>query len=79
MKTGLLREVPADPFDGKPLRCKRTDDGLIVYAVGPDGEDHGGKLDRKNPAGKGNNMGFQLWDVNKRRQPAPEAIQRDSN
>ncbi len=70
MKAGLLREVPADPFDGKPLRCKRTADGLMVYSVGPDGEDNGGKINRKNAKEKGSDMGFQLWDVGKRRQRA---------
>ena len=34
--------VPLDPFDGKPLRMKRTERGLIVYSIGPDGNDDGG-------------------------------------
>jgi hypothetical protein len=40
--------VPLDPFTtDAPLRTKRTDDGwLIVYSVGPDGEDDGGPLPR---------------------------------
>ncbi len=73
VKAGLLREVPADPFDGKPLRCNRTADGVVVYSVGPDEEDNGGKLNRKNIIGKGSDMGFQLWDVGKRRQRAVAA------
>ena len=32
-----LREVPLDPYDGAPLRYHHRDDGVIVYALGPDG------------------------------------------
>lgn len=44
-----MREaVPAllgDPFTtDQPLLAKRTDDGWVVYSVGPDGEDDGGPL-----------------------------------
>jgi len=34
--------VPLDPFDGKPMRMKRTEHGLIVYSIGPDEIDNGG-------------------------------------
>jgi len=34
--------VPRDPFDGKPLRCKRTAGGLTIYSLGADGTDDGG-------------------------------------
>ena len=39
----LLPPVSRDPFtaDG-PLFMKRTDDAMVVYSVGPDGEDDGG-------------------------------------
>jgi hypothetical protein len=37
-----LPRVPADPFDGKPLRLKRDGKDVIVYSVGPDGQDDGG-------------------------------------
>jgi hypothetical protein len=67
--TACLREVPVDVFDGKPLRLKRVKDGLVIYSVGPDGEDNGGNLDRTNPTPKGKDLGFRLWDVQKRRQP----------
>ncbi|HJT77076.1 MAG TPA: hypothetical protein VJ739_07710, partial [Gemmataceae bacterium] len=35
VQAGYLREVPADPYDGQPLRLRRRADGLVVYAVGP--------------------------------------------
>jgi hypothetical protein len=66
-----LRRVPADPYDGRPLRYRRLDDGVIVYSVGPDQTDNGGHLDRKDPLAEGNDLGFRLWDAAHRRQPAP--------
>jgi hypothetical protein len=61
-----LPAVPTDPFDGRPLRLRRTEDGLIVYSVGPDGEDNGGNLDRKNERAPGTDLGFRLWDAGRR-------------
>jgi hypothetical protein len=66
----LLKKVPLDPFDGKPLRYLRVADGVIVYSVGADGKDDGGNIDRTNPVMPGTDIGFQLWDVKHRRQPA---------
>jgi len=38
-----LAAVPADPFDGKPLRYKKlTPKGFVIYGVGPDRQDDGG-------------------------------------
>lgn len=70
---GLLKEIPTDPFVGGNLKMKRTDDGLIFYSVGKDLTDNGGKVDWDRPAVSGLDVGFQLWDVAKRRQPAPRA------
>jgi hypothetical protein len=66
---GLLRETPVDVYEGKPLRLKRLGDGVVIYSIGPDGEDNGGKID-KNPNTKGTDIGFRLWDLDRRRQPA---------
>ena len=38
-----LDAVPTDPFDGKPLRYKKLDKGFVVYSIGEDGRDDGGK------------------------------------
>jgi hypothetical protein len=38
-----LEAAPDDPFDGKPLRYRRLDGGFVVYSVGRDGVDDGGK------------------------------------
>jgi hypothetical protein len=69
-----LALVPKDPQDGKPLRYKHRPDGVIVYWIGADGTDDGGKRDRLNWMAKGTDEGFQLWDVTRRRQPARELL-----
>jgi hypothetical protein len=61
-----LPAVPADPFDGKPLRLARLPDGLVVYSLGPDGTDDGGKIDRSHPGAPNTDVGFQLWNVDQR-------------
>jgi hypothetical protein len=68
----LLRVVPGDPFDGKPLRYSRLADGVVIYSVGPDGKDDGGNLSRSDQPADGTDVGFRLWDVTARRRPAPE-------
>ena len=70
-----LASVPEDFYAGKPLLCRRVDDGIVVYSVGPDGKDDGGRF----RAGKdeivhpvrlqGLDIGVRLWDPAHRRQP----------
>ena len=38
-----LAEVPTDPFSGKPLRATMKDGQFVIYSVGPDRTDDGGK------------------------------------
>src|SRR5262249_35584336 len=66
-----LRAVPLDPWDGKPRRYRKVADGVIVYSVGHDGIDNGGVLARQGGMPPGTDQGYQLWDVEKRRGPAP--------
>jgi hypothetical protein len=39
----FLDAVPTDPFDGAPLRYRRLDRGYVIYSVGEDGRDDGGR------------------------------------
>jgi hypothetical protein len=39
-----LQSIPDDPFSGKPLVYRRDDDGYIVYSVGSNRADDGGKI-----------------------------------
>ena len=62
VKAGLLKEIPRDPYDGQPLRLKRTPTGVVVYSVGYDKIDNAGALDRNNPRAADTDMGFELFD-----------------
>jgi hypothetical protein len=66
-----LKQVPADPFDGQPLRLRRLEDGLVIYSVGPDRKDDGGTLTRQNPYQEGTDVGFRMWDADRRGRAAP--------
>jgi hypothetical protein len=68
----LLPAVPPDPFDGAPLRCARLADGLVIYSVGHDGKDDGGRLAANWRADQDGDLGFRLWDVPHRRRPPPQ-------
>lgn len=62
-----LKEVPTDPYDGQPIRYRRTADGVVIYSIGKDLADNRGELDRSRRKQDGVDEGFQLWDANRRR------------
>jgi hypothetical protein len=66
----FLPKTPIDPYDGKPLRLRRDQVGIVIYSIGPDLQDDGGLVNRDMPMMPGYDLGFQLWDVEHRRQPA---------
>ncbi|HOI53839.1 MAG TPA: hypothetical protein PLP01_01185 [Phycisphaerae bacterium] len=39
----LSEGLSADPFGGKPFGYRRTDDGFVLWSVGPDAKDDGGR------------------------------------
>ncbi len=49
----FLQELPIDPFDpkGDPLRHIRTDDGYVLYSIGADGDDDGGRRLARDESG----------------------------
>lgn len=54
-----LVAVPADPFDGEPLRYKRSSPkGFVTYSVGPNRQDDGGTA--RPSAGQGGTTNFDL-------------------
>lgn len=67
-----LPSVPPDPYTGHPLKFLWQDGGVVVYSVGADGTDDLGTFNRSQPTAPGTDVGFQLWPVRQRRQPAPE-------
>jgi hypothetical protein len=40
---GILKEVPVDPFTGNPLVYRRNGEGFIVYSLGSNAKDDGGR------------------------------------
>ena len=42
---GLPAETTTDPFNGEPLHVKKLPQGWLVYSVGRNFKDDGGKLD----------------------------------
>jgi hypothetical protein len=54
----FLGAVPADPFDGKPLRYNRLPKGYIIYSIGEDGVDNGGS--EWNPDTKTGDLTFTV-------------------
>jgi hypothetical protein len=62
-----LDAVPIDHFDGRPLRLKRTDTGLVIYSIDRDGTDDGGDLDwtpglKRKYGEHATDIGFRLLD-----------------
>jgi hypothetical protein len=53
---------PADPFaDNAPLRLTQNDSGLVIYSVGPDGDDDGGPVAHgTEPAAGNDDVGLRL-------------------
>jgi hypothetical protein len=53
-----LDAIPTDPFDGNELRYKKLETGLVVYSIGEDLSDDGGK---ERPLRRSNES--PTWDV----------------
>jgi len=41
---GFLKSVPVDPFSGNPVIYRQTNEGPVIYCVGVDGMDDGGRF-----------------------------------
>jgi len=46
VNTGYIKELPMDPYSGGPLLYRRTDEGFVLYSVGENFTDDGGKIVR---------------------------------
>jgi len=47
----MLKQIPADLFAGKPLNYRRTPDGYLLYSIGPNEQDDGGRYYNDDPRG----------------------------
>jgi len=52
-----LPAIPEDPFDEQPLRYRRLPQGFLVYSIGPDFADDGG---REKPADAGESERYDI-------------------
>lgn len=71
-----LSAVPRDPYtDKEPLRSKLGDGGMLVWCVGPDGEDDGGPTGRDSATDdiQAGNDDIGLWMVPDRPAQKPAA------
>ncbi|MFO0937653.1 MAG: hypothetical protein U0798_14195 [Gemmataceae bacterium] len=65
----ILKEIPLDPYVGEPVKYKKNDKGVVIYATGKDETDDGGvQLDIMGTKPK-TDVGIQLYDPAKRRLP----------
>ena len=61
LRPKYMKQLPTVHYSGKPLIYKPTDDGYLVYSVGPNGkDDNGHSLD-----GKGDDMILRVPDKSK--------------
>ncbi len=67
----LLGAVPLDPNDGKPLRFRRTEWGIVVYGVADDRTDDEGNILHEWNEPLGTDLGIRLWDVPRRKGGVP--------
>lgn len=56
----FLETVPADPYDGKPLRLATTEEGIVVYSVGENAVDDRGEVVPAEGERFGADMGMRL-------------------
>jgi hypothetical protein len=61
-----LDKVSADPYDGKPVRYRKTGDGIVIYSIGKTGDGMGEALDRNPTMVNDDRVEFRLWDGDKR-------------
>ncbi len=70
----ILAKAPVDPFSGKPFRSALSQHGgLVIYSIGPNGNDEQGEFDPKLwIRGGPDDVSARAWDVPLRRQSPEE-------
>jgi len=56
----FVQRVPRDPFDAKPLRYRKEKAGFVVYAVGTNGKDDGGRTEYDEKKREYFDIGFRV-------------------
>jgi hypothetical protein len=57
----FLVAVPIDPFTGRGLILKKLGDGVVIYSLGSDQTDNGGRFERRGRDDPGYDLGYRLW------------------
>jgi hypothetical protein len=65
-----LPEIPRGPYSDNAVRFIRQDDGVIVDAIGIDGEDNDGRLPPEGKREPKYDVGGHLWNPKLRHRPA---------
>lgn len=66
LKSQLKVDVPVDPMSGKDFNYKRQGDGFLLYGIGGNMRDDGGKWDRRsNYAPPGKDFDDIVWKMSK--------------
>jgi hypothetical protein len=65
-----LREVPRGPYSDQPLRYVRKNDRIIVYTLGFNSADNGGRLHPDRKREPKFDVGDELWNPEHRHKPA---------
>ena len=66
-----LAKVPGDRFSDTELTYRRTDDGYVLYSVGPNGQDDNGRNWQLDPKPADAEYDRHDWDDIAIRVPAP--------
>jgi hypothetical protein len=77
-----LEAVPEDPFDNKPLKYSRINQGIVVYSVSENGVDDGGMIESRHAGSLGPppDVGMMLLDPALRgRAPAASPSSQDAD
>jgi hypothetical protein len=70
-----IGSLPFDPFDGKPMKLAPLKDkaGIVIYSIGPDENDDGGQVIRRNPNPEEYDIGFRVFKPEARGYPILDA------
>jgi len=66
VSAGYLNSLPMDPFGGRPLVYRKTEDGFVLYSLGMDFDDDSGRLgldSRGRPRMWADNGDWVFWPV----------------
>ena len=66
VKAAGMPHVPIDPYSGQPLRMAIIDGEPVIYSVGKDGRDDGGRIDSDSDRKPGDQT-FRLPAVEQRK------------